>query len=100
MTVPTDTLHDSGKLKRPLVSEEEKDHVREGNLSVSVLSGTLWSLTTVSVVHQGRSEFWRHSQDRAGCQSFPGFASQDLIIMSNLIHTDPDGFFSKKKSLE
>ena len=38
MTVPTDTLHDSEKLKSPLVSEEEKDCIREGNLNVSVVS--------------------------------------------------------------
>lgn len=35
----TDTLHDSGKLKSPLVSEEEKDHIGEGNLNVSVVPG-------------------------------------------------------------
>lgn len=40
----TDTLHDNGKLKSPLVSEEEKDHIREGNLNV--FCGPWWLSAT------------------------------------------------------
>lgn len=52
MTLPTGTLNDSGKLRSPLVPEEVKDHVREENLDVSMVSGAVylenpWSGSTV-----------------------------------------------------
>lgn len=41
----SDTPHmysDSGKLKSPLASEKAKNHVREGNLDVSMASGAIY----------------------------------------------------------
>lgn len=35
------TLGDSGKLRSPLASEEEKGHVSEGNLDVSMAPGAV-----------------------------------------------------------
>lgn len=36
-------------------------------------------------------------QARPGGPPFSGFASEALVAVSTLIHTDPDGFFSKEK---
>lgn len=115
--LPICILNGSGKLRRLQVSEKENNHVREDSLDVFKASGAIYLETPWS---GGKTAFWTliHSlfltlvikssgfqscekvdPARVGCCCFSAFANKDLVTVSNLIHTQSDGFSSKEKWL-